>query len=1290
MRCPACGQHSREEARFCDACGSPLTTVASDRLEALRAFVPPDIAEKIMGAGGLGERRIVTVLFCDIVGSTALGERLGPQRYKIVMDQVLGRIITAVARYEGTVAQVMGDGLLTFFGAPLAHEDDAERAVRAALDIRDAVAAYSKDLETTYGLTLQVRIGLNTGPIVLSEITDVVQIAYNALGDTVTTAARLQTAAQPGTILVSEVTGRLVTSLFELRPAGPLALKGKEAPVRPVEVLAQRIVTGKVRGIAGLMSPIVGRERELNLLQESVRAVTEGRGQIVSIIGEPGIGKSRLVAEVQRASHQMRWLEGRSLSYAGTIPYFPFLDLFREWLGVTAADHEAKVRIELHAALDRLFGPRAREVYPYFGALLRLPLEPDVASRIADLSAESVQHQTFKVIREWAVLLAKELPLALILDDLHWADETSLVLLEGLFDVTEEAPVLFCLLLRPEREHGSWRINFLAGRRFPHRHVEIVLQPLAANATKQLLTNLFALPEFPKQISDLILEKAEGNPFFVEEVIRELIEVGILIREGDRWRAARPVAAIEIPDNILGVLLARIDRLPHAAKHVLQAASVIGRLFELDVLKHVLPGDSKPQTALTDLQRHDLIVERRRVPQAEYQFRHALTQEVAYGTLTEEHRRHHHNAVARALEAKFAGRLEQVYGLLAYHYDRALDEERALTFLVHAGDKARGEYADQEALQYYARAVEVMKHKGEWAGAAQALMKMALAHHIAFDFRAANAAYQEAFDLSERLPPATHHLLPPARLRWAMTEPAGVDTARCGDSFSAFLISQLFDGLLRHGPGLNVAPALARSWEISDDGTRYRFHLHQGSKWSDGRPVTAHDFVFTWLRAMQGVFAHLFYDIAGAQRYYEGKSNDPATVGVRALGDYTLEVTLEGPRAHFPFIAANPGTAPHPRWAIERYGDNWTNPEHLVTNGPYVISEWIPGRHIRLQVSPYYTSPRKGNIHEAVLVFEPYPDPAFFERGEVDVHRATTTAVGWVNIEKDIARYHEALKIGMPDSTGFVYFRCDRPPFDDRRVRLAFAHATNRQALARSSGALTLPADGGLVPPAIPGHSPHIGVSFDPDRARYFLTEAGYRDGRGLGPLALVVLQGSRWEILTATLTQVWQEVLGVQVAVQTRRWPDLVQIRRFEASAYTMGGMGWTPDYPDPDCFLRLIFHSTSESNVGRWKNQRFDSRSRRRNLPPSTASACDFTTRLTGCLSSKRLQPSPSYTFVTLLWWRRMSKTGGLLLSQLAVLQISLSRIVPTTLRRQLPNRRWGIEGLEPPDARVKSPAL
>ena len=1157
-----------------------MSALPPDRREHLRAFIPAETAQKILAAGVSQERRLVTALFCDVVGSTALGERFGPERFKVVMDQVLGRIIEAVARYEGTVAQLMGDGVLAFFGAPLAHEDDPERAVRAALDVRDAVGAFSSELQAAYGVPLQVRAGLNTGAVVLSRITDVLEVAYNALGDTVNTAARLQSAAAAGTILASAATAGLVEPLFDLRPVGSLTLKGKGEPLEAFEVVGSRAVTGKVRGIVGLTSPLVGRDGELAQLDESVRAVVDGRGQIAAVIGEAGIGKSRLVADVARSHPEVRWLEGRCLSYAGAIPYFPFIDLIREWLGITAGDPDAKVRIELRTALESLVGTEGAAIYPYLTAMLGVPLEREAAARLADLSPESLRHQTFRVIRRWAESLSAAQPLGLILDDLHWADGTSLTLLEDMLEITEQAPLLLCLLFRPERDHASWRLNELARQRFSHRHIEIMLRPLASTDTERLVTNLLALPEFSPTIRTLILEKAEGNPFFVEEVIRALIGASVLVREGTTWRSARAITALDIPDSIQGVLLARIDRLSDQAKRVLQAASVIGRLFLLDTLREMLHENGTVDAAVVDLQRHDLVVERRRIPRPEYRFKHALTQEVAYSTLTDAERLRLHRELAQALEAQYMGRLEEVYGLLAYHYDRAGTQDRAIHFLVHAGDKARAEYAEQEALRYYARAVELMTERQEWDAAARTLMKAALAHHIAFDFEAADRAYRQAFTLLERVPaaPALH---PSEALRMSVLEPAGVDITRNSDAPSIALACQMFEGLLRWTPDDNIVPAIARSWEITDQGRRYRFHLHRDRVWSDGRGVTAHDFVFSWRRAMRGVNNVMFEDIVGAHDYSAGRTDDPESVGVRAADDYTLELTLEGPRSYFPFVLAHAVALPQPRRAIEAHPEEWERPPHLVANGPFIMHSWEPGRSVRLTLNPLYRGPRSGNVKDLIFVVDRPDDPASFADGKVDVQVPT-------HVEPDyLQRFRDSVRLEPPYRLLLIFLRTDRPPFSDRRVRLAFAHATDRRRLETLTSRHLIPADGGAVPPALPGHSPGIGIPYDPEAARRLLADAGYPGGRGLGPFFIPIPSRLEANVVDA-VAQGWREVLDVQISLKA------VPASEFWAEMYRdppdIGRIAWIADYPDPDNVLRVVFHSGSDHNYGRFHNETFD----------------------------------------------------------------------------------------------------
>jgi len=426
-----------------------------------------------------GERRIVSVLFADIVNSTGIGERLGPERSKFLFDEVVRLMSGQVERYGGTVAQRIGDEVYAVFGAPLAYEDDSERAVRAALAIQRALEKYSTEVEAAYGVGLSARIAINTGSVVIHpEAED----PYNALGDTVNVAARIQELAEPGGIVVGRTTKSQVETCFALEELGEQELRGKVAPVETF-----RVVGVLENAPAHPTRPLVGRDFELTVLERTMDALLEGRGAIGAIMGEPGIGKTRLVAEIRRKYEgRIQFAEGRGVSYAQTFPYWPVRDLLREWLGLGATVPEARVRLELKAELAALFGDEAQDVYPFIASMMGLTLEPEATERLRELNRESAQHQTFEIFSELVSRLAAETPLCLVFEDLHWADESTLELLESLLNVTEEASVALFFLYRTEREHGSWRLGEWARQRYPHRYREIELRPLPSDASRTL------------------------------------------------------------------------------------------------------------------------------------------------------------------------------------------------------------------------------------------------------------------------------------------------------------------------------------------------------------------------------------------------------------------------------------------------------------------------------------------------------------------------------------------------------------------------------------------------------------------------------------------------------------------------------------------------------------------------------------------------------------------------------------------------------------------------------------
>src|ERR671931_1598922 len=421
-----------------------------------------------------GERRIVTVLMADIAGSTAIGEQLGPERSKFLFDEVVRLIAEEVRRFGGTVAQLTGDGLFALFGAPQAHEDDSERAVRAALAAQETLGDYAGQVEEAYGVGLGARFGINTGPVVLIESEAPSDERYNALGDTVNVASRLQTLSGDGGITVGPATARQIENRLELQSLGAVELKGKSAPLEAFLVAGERALGTEARAA----TPFVGRAEELATLESVVSDLATGRGAVVSVTGEPGIGKSRLVAETRAAfAGDVTFLEGQGAAYAESFAYWPVRDLLRDWLGLGISDPEARARLELKAALASL-NHDGETAYPFLATLLGVALEPDLAQQLNELSRDSVQRQTVEAVRGLLSELADERPLCLVLEDLHWADEATLELIEELLSLTEDEAVALVLLYRSEREHRAWLLGQLARQRYPHRYHELELRPL--------------------------------------------------------------------------------------------------------------------------------------------------------------------------------------------------------------------------------------------------------------------------------------------------------------------------------------------------------------------------------------------------------------------------------------------------------------------------------------------------------------------------------------------------------------------------------------------------------------------------------------------------------------------------------------------------------------------------------------------------------------------------------------------------------------------------------------------
>ncbi len=727
LACASCGTALPASAAFCFSCGHPVDSEGGSASGAappeiapaaggaeeppVRRYIPPELLVKLEEAGGVqAERRRVTMLFCDVTGSTAAAQHLDPEEWADIMNGAFEHLIAPIYRYEGTLARLMGDAVLAFFGAPIAHEDDPERAVRAALDILREIEPYREEVRKRWDFDFNVRIGINTGLVVVGAVGSDLRVEYTAMGDAVNIAARMEQTAEPGTVQVSGETQQLVSRLFEFEDLGPVDVRGRDERVHGYRVLRalERPVT--TRGIEGLRPMLIGRDRELAALDSATDAVLGGQGRIVALQGEAGLGKSRLVAELRDRlqsdgrEQSLVWCEGRALSYETTVPYTPVREIVRGLAGI-AADHSSTERWQRLGELVRGALPaREASVTPFLGALVEAELPAEQQDRVAYLDPPKLRGEIFRAVLELVEALTLRRPLVVVFEDLHWADSASLDLVRELLALCGRSALLLLLVFRPNREDGSWLLHETAEREFPHLYEAIQLKALETEQTRALVASLLAVDGLSVQVRALIVDKAEGNPYFVEEVVRSLIDRGVVQREGDRWVARDAVSSIDVPDTLSAVLTTRLDRLGERARSVVQAASVIGREFRYDELVAVLGDERGLDEVLLELQRREFVREVERVPRRVFRFKHVLVQEAAYETVLLRRRAELHAAVASFIEQLQPERVEEI----ADHLLRAGESERAIPYLVSAGERAARAYSLPEAIARLERALELL------------------------------------------------------------------------------------------------------------------------------------------------------------------------------------------------------------------------------------------------------------------------------------------------------------------------------------------------------------------------------------------------------------------------------------------------------------------------------------------------------------------------------------------------------------------------------------------------------
>jgi class 3 adenylate cyclase len=602
--CPSCATSNPPDNRFCGQCGTPLDTPAQPRFAAPESYTPRHLAEKILTSKAAleGERKQVTVLFVDVSGFTSLSERLDPEEVHRLMRRAFDLMLAEVHRYEGTVNQFLGDGIMALFGAPIAHEDHAKRAVHAALGIARALDEYQRELAPR-GITFRARQGLNTGLVVVGSIGGDLRMDYTAVGDTTNVAARLQQAAEPGRVTISDATHRLVQGYFDTRPIGAMHLKNREEPVVTWQVLAAheartRLELETVRGL----TPFVGRERELGLLLDAFTSARAGRGQIAFVVGEPGIGKSRLLLELrQRVGEGVAWQEGHCLSFGRAMAFHPFVDLVRRRFGVEESDDEAAIAAKIERGL-RDIDDDLLTAAPYLRSLLSV--DPGDAE-VREMSPAQRRGETLEALRRLLVRAAEQRPQVLVVEDLHWIDEASEQFLVSLVDSVPALRVLLVFTYRPGYANPFGDRSYFT---------RIVPGTLSAEDSARMAAAVLDANVLPDALRRVIDDKAEGNPFYVEELVKSLEEDGTLRRVEGRLVLSSPAAMPAVPGSIHDVIAARIDRLAEPPKRALQMAAVVGREFTRRLVDRLADVRERTDESLRELTVLELIHERRRYP----------------------------------------------------------------------------------------------------------------------------------------------------------------------------------------------------------------------------------------------------------------------------------------------------------------------------------------------------------------------------------------------------------------------------------------------------------------------------------------------------------------------------------------------------------------------------------------------------------------------------------------------------------------------------------------------------
>jgi class 3 adenylate cyclase/tetratricopeptide (TPR) repeat protein len=709
--CPNCGGANPSQYKFCGECGCKLDIPPEpsskdlsfdEKLTKIQKYLPKGLTEKILSQRDRieGERKQVTVMFCDMVGFTSLSERLGPEEAYTFMDQVYEILIHKVHDYEGTVNEFTGDGIMALFGAPIALEDSTQKAIRSAYAIHREIERFSKQqMQKKVIAPIRMRIGIHTGPVIVGTLGNDLRVEFKAVGDTVNLASRMEEIAKTGTTYVTEDTFKLTQGLFRFEALGELSIKGKKDAVRAYRVVAPSTVRTRfdVSAERGL-TPFVGRQRELEILFDCLERAINGSGQAVSIVAEAGLGKSRLLYEFRKAvtNEDLTFLEGRCLSYSRNVAYHLHTDILKANFNIREGDSDSEIMAKVNKGL-KVLGADENLTLPYL--LEILPVKKSVIDK-THIDQELIKDRIKEAIRQIILMGSESRPLILAYEDIHWADSSSEEILSYVLDSIPGARVFIIFTYRPEFLH-TW-----GGKSF---HNQLTLNRLSNRESLAMVNSILDTEHIDKDLEELILANTEGVPFFVEEFLKSLKDLKIIEIIDDRYHITKNIQYVTVPSTIQDMIMARVDSLPDDAKELLQIASVIERVFEYELIKQVAGSPEQDLlTRLSILKESELLYERGIYPQSTYIFKHSLTREVVYNSLLLKRRKKVHEKIGKSILDLHSNRLEEFYEVLSYHYSRSHDLVNALHYLRLSGIKAIRKQSYLEAYHFYKEAIAVL------------------------------------------------------------------------------------------------------------------------------------------------------------------------------------------------------------------------------------------------------------------------------------------------------------------------------------------------------------------------------------------------------------------------------------------------------------------------------------------------------------------------------------------------------------------------------------------------------